>query len=112
MNLDEIKLFQENFDKRFKGNIDFYESIDKNNIEPLEHLIVCMLGEFGEFSNIIKKVKRGDFSLDDKEEEMKEEFIDIFIYMIKIANQLNIDIEREYISKMQKNEKKFEKFLK
>ncbi len=112
MTLEQIKKNQEKFDKKYKGNIDFFENINNKNIEPLEHLIVCMLGEFGEFSNIVKKIKRGDFSLLEKEKELKEEYADIFIYMIKIANQLDIDIEGEYISKMKKNEKRFEKFLK
>lgn len=111
MTLKDIKQFQEIFDKKFKGNIEFYEEII-DNVVPLEHLIVCMLGEFGEFSNLVKKVKRGDFSLDEIREQMNEEFIDIFIYLVKIANQLNIDIEKEYLTKMKKNEKKFEKFLK
>lgn len=111
MTLKDIKQFQEIFDKKFKGNIEFYEEIT-DDITPLEHLIVCMLGEFGEFSNLVKKVKRGDFSLDEIREQMNEEFIDIFIYLVKIANQLNIDIEKEYLIKMKKNEKKFENFLK
>ncbi len=111
MTLKDIKQFQEIFDKKFKGNIEFYEEIT-DNIVPLEHLIVCMLGEFGEFSNLVKKVKRGDFFLDEIKEQMNEEFIDIFIYLVKIANQLNIDMEKEYLTKMKKNEKKFEKFLK
>ena len=111
MTLKDIKQFQEIFDKKFKGNIEFYEEII-DNVVPLEHLIVCMLGEFGEFSNLVKKVKRGDFSLDEIREQMNEEFIDIFIYLVKIANQLNIDMEKEYLTKMKKNEKKFEKFLK
>ena len=111
MTLKDIKQFQEIFDKKFKGNIEFYEEIT-DDITPLEHLIVCMLGEFGEFSNLVKKVKRGDFSLDEIREQMNEEFIDIFIYLVKITNQLNIDIEKEYLIKMKKNEKKFENFLK
>ena len=112
MTLNEIKSFQKEFDLKLKGNIEFFEEISEDNIDPLEHLIVCMLGEFGEFSNIIKKVKRGDFTLSEKKDEIDEEFIDMFIYMIKIANQLEINIEKEYLTKMKKNKKKFEKFEK
>ena len=112
MTLNKIKEYQKNFDLKYKGNIEFYEEITSDNIEVLEHLIVCMLGEFGEFSNIVKKIKRGDFNLFDKKDELNEEFIDIFIYMIKISNQLGINIEEAYLKKMKKNEEKFEKFLK
>ena len=59
MTLKDIKQFQEIFDKKFKGNIEFYEEIT-DNIVPLEHLIVCMLGEFGEFSNLVKKEKKSE----------------------------------------------------
>jgi len=112
MTVEEIKIIQKNFDDKYKGNIEFNETVSDTKIEPLEHLIVCMLGEFGEFSNIVKKIKRGDFRLSEKKEQLDEEFIDMFIYMIKIANQLDINIEDEYIKKMKKNEKKFEQFLK
>ncbi len=112
MTLNKIKEYQKIFDLKYKGNIEFYEEITSDNIEVLEHLIVCMLGEFGEFSNIVKKIKRGDFNLFDKKDELNEEFIDIFIYMIKISNQLGINIEEAYLKKMKKNEEKFEKFLK
>ena len=112
MTLEKIKEYQKNFDDKYKGDIEFNETINDSNLEPLEHLIVCLLGELGEFANIVKKIKRGDFSLNEKKNELKEEYIDIFIYLIKISNQLNIDIEKEYFTKMKKNEKKFQKFLK
>lgn len=112
MEIKDLKLFQKQFDLKYQGNIDFYEDITDKNIDSLEHLIVCMLGEFGEFSNLIKKIKRGDFKLEEKKCEIDEEFIDIFIYMLKISNQLDIDLEEEYFRKMAKNEEKFKKFLK
>lgn len=112
MTLDAIKEQQKNFDLKYKGNIEFYEQISDKNIEVLEHLIVCMLGEFGEFSNIVKKIKRGDYCLLEKKDELDEEFVDVFIYMIKMANQLDINIEETYLKKMKKNEEKFGKFLK
>lgn len=110
--LDELKYFQKLFDQKYAGNTEFYELIHNDNIEALEHLLVCVLGELGEFANIVKKIKRGDFSLDDVRCDLNEEFADVFAYILKISNQLNIDIEAEYLSKMKKNEMKFEKFLK
>ena len=110
MTLNKIKEYQKNFDLKYKGNIEFYEEITSDNIEVLEHLIVCMLGEFGEFSNIVKKIKRGDFNLFDKKDELNEEFIDIFIYMIKISNQLGINIEEAYLKKMKKMKKNLRNF--
>ncbi|PKI07124.1 nucleotide pyrophosphohydrolase, partial [Shewanella sp. 11B5] len=59
--LKEICRKQENFDKKtsIKGR-SFYRSIDEDNLHELEHLIVCLIGEIGEFSNLTKKVVRGD----------------------------------------------------
>ncbi|KKI86516.1 hypothetical protein WZ76_09950 [Shouchella clausii] len=85
----------------------FYENVDDNNIEVLEHLIVCLVGEVGEFSNIVKKIGRGDFSLTDKMGELSDELADIFIYLIKISNQCDIDLEKSFIEKLNKNKKRF-----
>lgn len=110
--INELKQIQKEFDIVHQGNIPFYEEITEKNIEVLEHLIVCTLGELGEFANIVKKIKRGDFTLSDKKDELSEEITDVFIYLLKISNQMNIDLEKEYFKKMQINKKKFEKFLK
>ncbi|XAM38298.1 hypothetical protein TPHSE_25820 [Terrisporobacter petrolearius] len=71
-----------------------------------------MVGEFGETSNLVKKVVRGDYKLDEVREELSEEIIDIFIYVIKLMYQLEIDVEDVYIKKMKKNEKRFMKYEK
>jgi len=64
--LNNILKLQKEFDLQHKGRIDFFEKNDENNIEALEHLIVCMVGEIGEFANIVKKIRRGDFSFQEK----------------------------------------------
>lgn len=110
--INELKQIQKEFDLAHQGNIPFYEVITEQNIEALEHLIVCTLGELGEFANIVKKIKRGDFTLADKKDELSEEITDVFIYLLKISNQMNIDLEKEYFKKMNINKTKFEKFLK
>jgi MoaA/NifB/PqqE/SkfB family radical SAM enzyme len=76
--------------------------IDKTNIEILEYLLICMVGEFGELSNIIKKVVCGDYELEEVKDILSEELIDVFIYIIKLAYQLDIDIEEVYKMKMKK----------
>lgn len=101
---------QREFDERHAGNSPFYSVIDERNLPELEHLIVCLVGEIGEFSNIVKKVRRGDFPLSDVKEGLNEEFTDVFIYLLKIAGQFGIDLEAEYQKKMQKNEIKFKRY--
>ena len=70
------------------------------------------MGEMGETSNLLKKVLRGDYSLEDIYTDIKEEIIDMFIYIIKMCYQLNIDIETEYCEKMNKNAERFKSYEK
>lgn len=112
LTLSEIMESQAFFDKGHGGDLPFFVSIGKDNLDQLEHLIVCMLGELGEFANIVKKVRRGDFELEGVKQELNEELVDVFIYLIKIANQFDVDIETGYRNKLEKNRKKFENYEK
>lgn len=108
--LDEIKLAQKEFDQTHKfGTKSFYTEINEQNIGELEHLAVCLSGEFGEFCNIVKKISRGDFTLQSAKAELSEELADTFIYLLKISNQLDIDIETEVLKKIDKNKTRFSK---
>jgi NTP pyrophosphatase (non-canonical NTP hydrolase) len=103
---------QREFDERHVGNLPFYSLINEKNLPELEHLIVCLIGEVGEFSNLVKKVRRGDFPLVDVKQELDEELADVFIYLLKIAGQFDVDLEKEYQKKMAKNEQKFKRYEK
>lgn len=110
MTIDQIIEMQKNFDKQHKGNFNWDQKITDKNIEILEYLLLCMIGEFGETSNIIKKVLRGDFILDEVRDKLSEEVVDIFIYTLKLAYQLDIDIEKSYLKKMDINKMRFKNF--
>lgn len=112
MTLNELVIKQAKFDALHSGNFNWNQMIDNNNIEILEFLLIALMGEMGETSNLVKKVLRGDFSLDDIYDEMKEEIIDMFIYIIKISYQLNIDLETEYCKKLAKNMERFKPYEK
>lgn len=103
---------QRAFDLQHSGNIPFFVEINEDNLHELEHLVVCLLGELGEFSNILKKVRRGDFSLATAKDKLDEELVDVFIYLLKIAVQFNVDLELGYEKKMENNASRFERFLK
>jgi NTP pyrophosphatase (non-canonical NTP hydrolase) len=108
LTLKEICQKQKKFDKQtsIKGK-SFYTDIDATNIQELEHLIVCLVGELGEFSNLTKKIVRGDKLLKDEKANLDEELIDTFIYLIKIANQLDVDLEKGFLNKLAKNQMRF-----
>lgn len=110
LTISELLQKQREFDEHHVGKIPFFTKIDETNLEELEHLIVCVIGELGEFSNIVKKIRRGDFPLSKAKPDLNEELVDIFVYLLKICAQFDVDLEGEYLKKMQKNEKKFKKY--
>ena len=109
LTLEEIKNIQKEFDLTHSVNgKGFYRNINEDNIHELEHLAVCLTGEMGEFCNILKKVVRGDFPLNSAKVEMSEELADIFIYLIKISNQFDVDLETEFLNKVSKNKLRYD----
>ena len=110
MDIKEIVKLQEEFQKEafpdflnIKNEEDFYNK--------LLFLGVALSGEVGEFNNLIKKLYRSKFykkeNLEGIDEKIKEEFIDIFIYLLLISIVLNIDIEKEFLKKLEINKKRF-----
>lgn len=112
MTLNEIINLQKEFDSHHEGTFPWNIQITDNNLESLEFLLIAFAGEFGEISNIVKKILRGDYSLDDKKEEISEEIADMFTYLIKLSYQLNINLESTYVKKLQKNQERFKHYEK
>jgi NTP pyrophosphatase (non-canonical NTP hydrolase) len=107
MDINELVKIQEEFDSKHRGNFSWNEKISQENIEILEHLIVSVVGEVGELANITKKIVRGDITYDDAKENITEEVVDIFIYVIKLCYQIGIDVEKSYLEKLKINEVRF-----
>ena len=109
MDIKEIVKLQEDFTKKafskfweIKNEEDFYNR--------LLFLSVALSGEVGEFNNIVKKLYRSKFFKEenlDLKEKLNEEFIDIFIYLLNIAILLEIDIEKEFLRKLEINKNRF-----
>lgn len=110
MTLQQIIDLQREFDQAHRGSIPFYSRIGPKNVSDLEHLIVAVVGELGEFANITKKIRRGDLAYDSGFQALSEELADVFIYIIKIAGQMGVDLEKQYIAKMKKNTRRFKRF--
>src|SRR2546422_1067872 len=60
MDIKEILRKQAEFDAKHASNQSWNAPITKENVQVLEHLIVCLVGEVGEGANIVKKVVKGD----------------------------------------------------
>jgi len=110
MTLKELMKLQEEFDKKHTSKFNWNEKINDNNIEMLEFLMISLFGEIGETANLIKKSVRGDFKLENIKEELSEEIADIFIYLMKLCIQLDINLEESYLIKLEKNIERFKKY--
>lgn len=54
---------------------------------------IAVLGELGETANIVKKLRRGDFSLEQCWQELSDELADTLVYTDILANQCGCCIE-------------------
>lgn len=52
----------------------------------------ALTGELGEAANIIKKIKRGDVSLDEARNDLAKELADVQIYLDILAFRAGIDL--------------------
>ena len=59
----------------------------------------AVLGELGEAANIIKKVERGDLTLDEARPALAKEFADVQIYLDLLAFRAGVDLGRATIDK-------------
>lgn len=59
----------------------------------------AVLGELGEAANIIKKIQRGDVTLDDARTELADEFCDVLTYLDILAYRAGVDLSAATLSK-------------
>ena len=109
MELSEIMKIHEEFEKR-NGWHSKPELFSDEFMDRIFRNIVLMTGELGEFANKAKKMRRdGRWTYEDIS-ELREELADLFMYLLKTAITLDMDLEEEYLKKLKKNEKRFERF--
>ena len=63
-------------------------------------------GELGEAANLIKKIRRGDFSLDEIRPALADELADVVIYLDILANCAGIDLGKATRNKWNKTAEK------
>lgn len=106
MDMQKIFSLQKNFDQScfpcFVGG-----NSKEDTLQLAIFLVLGALGELGEFANVVKKIYRGDCTLDQSHSELEGEIADVFIYVIKICQTLEIDLEEAFLEKLKKNEYRF-----
>lgn len=65
----------------------------------LNDWLTAVVGELGEAANILKKVRRGDFELEEARQDLADEFADVVTYLDILANQCGIDLGAATIEK-------------
>lgn len=118
MDLNTLVEIQRNFDRKHGWVV---KCSDPNQLlRALADDLVGLLGEVGEFANLIKKARREADAfpnetkahLDAAQEHLKEELTDVLIYVFRLASLLNIDLENAYHDKLLFNEERYRRFLK
>lgn len=112
MELKEIIKLQKEFDSKHKINFNWAEEISEKNLEHLQFLVLSLAGEVGEMANCVKKVIRGDEQYLSSKDKITEELTDVFIYVLKLAYQMNVDLEGSYLQKLDINKSRFKSFEK
>jgi NTP pyrophosphatase (non-canonical NTP hydrolase) len=110
MTLQQLMELQAKFDAGHESKHKWGVSVENASPEVLEHSVVCLVGELGEFANTLKKVNRGDTSYQDARANLEEELTDVFIYLMQIANQMGINLEDSYLRKLEKNRQRFKSY--
>lgn len=109
--LAQLTQIQHEFDSRHasQGRL-WSQSIGQDDIPLLLELTVALAGEVGEFANVAKKLARGDLNFEAARPKFASELADIFIYLLKLGDQLGIDIEGAFRQKLRFNEQRFSEF--
>lgn len=117
MDLKEMVNIQREFDRIHGwiwegGNVcDLLDLINKD--------LIGLIGEIGEFANIIKKInliaerKNSEqlaTKLEDSREILAEELIDSLIYLMRIATHLEVDLQTIYLKKVRFNKERYREY--
>lgn len=81
----------------------------RTKLQMLVHYALALAGEAGELANIVKKIDRGSILLNDAvtRNKLTGELTDVLVYLLNIANLLNIDLSRAYEQVRGQNNKRF-----
>lgn len=73
----------------------------------LPFMVLALCGEAGEVANLVKKIERGSHTRQELDAALREEVVDVLIYLLIIADTLDLDLEAGYRIKRAINEKRF-----
>lgn len=112
MDLSQIVAEQISADIRRGFPVNFRNSPDR--LSQLEQDLIGLVGEIGEFSNTLKKVRLREAhdayvgpSLEAAAPGMREELADALIYLMRLSFVLGGDLENDLLAKMRVNDERY-----
>ncbi len=82
-----------------------YHKVDEN-AWPIQNWCLAIAGESGELCNLVKKVIRGDFPLEQVKKEILDELADVIIYCDLAITHLREDTAEVIMDKFDKTSEK------
>ena len=100
-----------NYEKIKKEIKEFVDERDWDQFHTPKNLSMALSVEASELLEIFQWQKADEFkNATEKQKEMiKDEIADIFYYLVRISEKLNISIEEALLNKMKKNKEKYPK---
>lgn len=115
MELQTLLKMQREFDRRHGWSLDAVPSDQR--LDVFEREIVGLIGEVGELANLVKKARldvdrftTASEAFDQIANGMREELVDILIYLLRLFQLSEADIAMEYENKVKMNIERFKKF--
>lgn len=113
MSLSKLTQRQIAADRRRGFAVDFEDDTDR--LTQLEKDLIGLLGEVGEFANLLKKVRlkttHANYdgpSLVAASVSLREELADATIYILRLSAILNTDLESDIVNKMKINDERYQ----
>ena len=85
---------------------DFAKERDWEQFHSPKNLVMALTGEVGELNELFQWLKE-DESVKINSDDVRQEIADVFIYILRLADKLDIDIEDAVKEKMIINAKKY-----
>lgn len=115
MELQELFDLQRDFDRRHGWGVDSVPI--EHRMEVLEHQIIGLVGEVGELANLVKKARLRigrkttvSRAFEDISPDVKEELTDVLIYLIRLFQLMDAEIEKCYQQKVYENATRFKEY--
>ena len=89
----------------------FSNERDWDQFHSPKNLIMALTSEVGELSDIFQWLSEEQSKIENIDskslEKTKEEIADVFLYILRIADKLNIDLDKEAVKKIRINAEKY-----